>query len=536
MPGVGDMSNRQDLTRRTALAAIAAATTAFPALAQPPRIKGPGVYDPDAPAPTPAPGPKTGTPGVYINELDAFPNSVVQVDTSCTGFVGYTQKRPRKAAAIQISSFAEYTTYFGGHDTPKVRLINGEPVFTWPPALLSRSVAAYFTNGGQKCVIASVGGYGGAATLQPMLNALSRLEQDKSIALLAAPDAMRLSRDDSAALQRAMLAQAARGQDRFAVLDVWGADGETMNVEEAGDAFRRGIGQDNLAFGAAYLPFGFFPEGAQVTFADFADRKQLSGLLLAEFNKAPFGRDPDAMRAVLRKVAEMDDARLADTSLAAEAERVSLHNTLPVISLLYSTLVSHASRKLSLLPPSGAIAGLFARTDNDLGVWKAPANRSVVGLVEPSAAISEHEQDLYARQEPALNPIRAFANLGPLVWGARTLAVNDPERTYINIHRTRIMIEQSIKDGIAAYVFQPNDANTWMTVKSMVANFLTGMWKQGALMGASPDQAFAVQVGLGSTMTVQDVSNGVMIVSAQVALIAPAEFVALEFRQQMKAS
>ncbi|OYX45841.1 MAG: hypothetical protein B7Y90_17945 [Alphaproteobacteria bacterium 32-64-14] len=529
------MGKRHDLTRRTALAAIAAAA-ASPALAQPPRIKGPGIYDPDAPAPTPAPGSKTGTPGVYINELDAFPNSAVQVDTACTGFVGYTQKRPRKTGAMQVSSFAEYTAYFGGHDTPKVRLINGEPVFTRAPALLSRSVAAFFTNGGDKCMIASAGGYGAAPALQSMLNALSRLEPEKSIALLAAPDAMRLSRDDSAAFQRAMLVQAGREQDRFAVLDVWGADGKTMNPEEAGDAFRRGIGQDGLAFGAAYLPFGFFPEGTRVTFADFADRKQLSELLLAEFNKAPFGRNPDALRAALRNPAEMDDASLADTSPAAEAERISLHSDLIKISPLYSTLIAHASRKLSLLPPSGAMAGLFARTDNEQGVWKAPANRSVVGLVEPSTAISEREQDFYVRQEPALNPIRTFANLGPLVWGARTLAVNDLERTYINIQRTRIMIEQSIKYGIAAYVFQPNDANTWMTVKSMVDNFLNSLWKQGALVGGTPDQAFAVQIGLGSTMTAQDVSNGVMIVSAQVALARPAEFVAFEFRQKMTAS
>jgi uncharacterized protein len=99
-----------------------------------------------------------------------------------------------------------------------------------------------------------------------------------------------------------------------------------------------------------------------------------------------------------------------------------------------------------------------------------------------------------------------------------------------------IMLEQSIKAASKAYVFEANDANTWITVKSMIRNFLTGIWKRGGLAGASPDDAFSVFVGLGETMTPEDILEGILRVTVLVALIRPAEFIEITFQQQMQKS
>jgi phage tail sheath protein FI len=97
-----------------------------------------------------------------------------------------------------------------------------------------------------------------------------------------------------------------------------------------------------------------------------------------------------------------------------------------------------------------------------------------------------------------------------------------------------IFLEQSVKDAAKAYVFAPNDASTWTNVKSMISNFLTGVWKQGGLVGPKPASAFSVTVGLGSTMTNDDILNGIMRVSVKVAVSHPAEFIEITFQQQMQ--
>jgi hypothetical protein len=136
----------------------------------------------------------------------------------------------------------------------------------------------------------------------------------------------------------------------------------------------------------------------------------------------------------------------------------------------------------------------------------------------------------------SINVIRSFPGIGSLVWGGRTLDGNSQDWRYINVRRTLIMIEQSIKLSARAYVFEPNDANTWVTVKSMVENFLINLWKQGALAGAAPEQAFDVQIGLGSTMTPTDILDGKMLITVKVALVRPAEFIVITFQQQMQQS
>ncbi|NNE77239.1 MAG: phage tail sheath family protein, partial [Pricia sp.] len=120
-----------------------------------------------------------------------------------------------------------------------------------------------------------------------------------------------------------------------------------------------------------------------------------------------------------------------------------------------------------------------------------------------------------------------------LVWGARTLDGNSNEWRYISVRRFFNMVEESVMKATERFVFEPNDANTWIKVKSMIENFLVLQWRAGALMGAKAEEAFFVKVGLGETMTADDVLNGKMIVEIGMAVVRPAEFIILRFSHKM---
>jgi phage tail sheath protein FI len=184
------------------------------------------------------------------------------------------------------------------------------------------------------------------------------------------------------------------------------------------------------------------------------------------------------------------------------------------------------------LPPSALLAGVYAKTDREKGVWKAPANIALQGVVKPMVAISDNTQDALnvdATTGKSINAIRSFAGQGTLVWGARTLAGNSNEWRYIPVRRLFITVEESVKKAIAQFVFENNDAKTWVKVSSMVNSYLNGIWKEGALLGAKAEDAYFVNVGLGTTMTAQDVLEGKMIVRIGLSAVRPAEFIVLEF-------
>ncbi|MFD0861709.1 phage tail sheath family protein [Sungkyunkwania multivorans] len=189
------------------------------------------------------------------------------------------------------------------------------------------------------------------------------------------------------------------------------------------------------------------------------------------------------------------------------------------------------------LPPSSTMAGVYARVDSDRGVWKAPANVGVVYVSKPSVPVSSEDQELLNVHPPtgkSINAIRTFIGKGTLVWGARTLAGNDNEWRYVPVRRFFNMAEESIKKATEQFVFEPNDKNTWTRVKAMIDNFLTQQWRAGALAGPTPDKAFYVNVGLGETMTAQNILEGEMIVEIGMAVVRPAEFIILRFSHKMQ--
>lgn len=205
----------------------------------------------------------------------------------------------------------------------------------------------------------------------------------------------------------------------------------------------------------------------------------------------------------------------------------------------YKNIVSKSIEALNLLPPSGAIAGIYAATDRERGVWKAPANVSLNAVIGPAVKISHEQQAEYnvdVNAGKSINIIRSFTGKGTLVWGARTLAGNDNEWRYVPVRRFFNFVEESVKKATEQFVFEPNDANTWVRVQAMIENFLTTLWRQGALQGVKPEHAFYVAVGLGKTMTALDILEGRMIIEIGMAAVRPAEFIILRFSHKMAES
>ena len=221
-----------------------------------------------------------------------------------------------------------------------------------------------------------------------------------------------------------------------------------------------------------------------------------------------------------------------------EVSADTLHRVLMQISPVYGALLKEAKRILNLLPPSAAMAGIYTMVDNTRGVWKAPANVSINSVISPAVNITHDDQeDLNVPLSgKAINAIRLFVGEGVKVWGARTLDGNSLDWRYINVRRTMIMLEQSVQNATRAYVFDPNVASTWINIKSMIQNFLNGIWKRGGLAGAAPEDAFSVHVGLGDTMTPEDILEGILRVTVLVAIVRPAEFIEITFQQQMQKS
>jgi hypothetical protein len=206
---------------------------------------------------------------------------------------------------------------------------------------------------------------------------------------------------------------------------------------------------------------------------------------------------------------------------------------------LYNQVKAFLAKQRVTLPPSGAIAGIYARVDRDRGVWKAPANVAVNSVIDLTRTFTDAQQgalNVDPTGGKSINVIRSFIGRGTLVWGARTLAGNDNEWRYVPVRRLFITIEESTKKASAFSVFEPNDATTWLKVRAMIESYLYGLWERGALAGSRAEAAYFVNVGLGKTMTPQDVLEGRMIVEIGIAAVRPSEFIILRFTHQLQAA
>ena len=186
------------------------------------------------------------------------------------------------------------------------------------------------------------------------------------------------------------------------------------------------------------------------------------------------------------------------------------------------------AKRTDYFPPSGAMAGIYARSDNSRGVHKAPANEVVRGCTGLSCNYNVGEQDIL--NPIGVNLIRALPGQGIRVWGARTISSNGLWK-YVNVRRLFIYIEESIKANTNWVVFEPNSETLWSRVTRTIETFLATCWRDGALAGSSPEQAFFVECGP-TTMTQDDIDNGRLICQIGIAPVKPAEFVIFRITQK----
>jgi phage tail sheath protein FI len=189
--------------------------------------------------------------------------------------------------------------------------------------------------------------------------------------------------------------------------------------------------------------------------------------------------------------------------------------------------VDLATGRTFTVPPSGHVLGICARSDNERGVHKAPANEVVRSIVDVSLPFTDGEQDVL--NPIGVNLIREFEGRGIRVWGARTLS-SDAEWKYVNVRRLFIYLEHSIDRGTQWVVFEPNTEALWQRVVETIESFLFGVWKSGALMGTTPEEAFFVRCDR-TTMTQDDIDNGRLVCLIGVAPAYPAEFVIFRIGQ-----
>ncbi|MGB9179556.1 MAG: phage tail sheath C-terminal domain-containing protein, partial [Pyrinomonadaceae bacterium] len=429
---------------------------------------------------------------------------------------------------------------------------------------LYNSMRLFYANGGGNCYVVSVQNYEQVATVQlsDLVAGLSVIREQVGPTMLVIPDAVLLPLStpptgtkapysaDFMTLIQAMLAQCQDLQDRVAVLDLYGTQyvnrivpgtnpAYTATLDDVVGNFRTEVGEKSLNYGMAYFPFlntTVVPvsDFDYTNFNDITDAQNLTRLtaILTWQNQNLYYKDGQPTPRSTAVQADINKITTTLTGTDVTKLNQNINASIPLLGDMLNIIVA----KNDVLPPSGAMAGVYTWVDTTRGVWNAPANITLSAVEETTYKLNDTQQgDLNVPVNgKAINAIREFVGRGQVVWGARTLDGNSNDYRYIQVRRTLIYIEQSVKTALNPFVFAPNDGNTWVTVTSMVSNFLQGLWSAGGLMGATAADAFTVQCGLGSTMTGLDILNGYMIVQVTLQMIRPAEFIELTFKQKME--
>ncbi|WP_034159638.1 phage tail sheath C-terminal domain-containing protein [Sphingomonas sp. ERG5] len=499
------------------------------------------------------------------------------------------------AGAATPDFFANFTTPADAGPTPYTVAMTG---FGLQPlsADAARHFCLYwhlrlfFANGGGSCYVVSVGSYwsgqsptivldpvppgwnpamiaaGDPATNAPgLLTGLDAVAALVGPTMIVIPEACQLGLADYARVACAMLAQAGTLQSRMAILDLPGClTADTVAaLQQCQDNFVTAIAPQNanVGYGAAYGPAlnTSIVAPGDILYTNLVaangDNSVLNTILTTAANMLYSG----ARRAALQTaIATAFPITQSDTNTAQYSGSTSTDATPPIPypapgadlaawqwtldRLLFNALpvfqqiMQLVATDMNVMAPSAALAGIWTMNDGNHGVWGAPANVALAEVASPFCAMTDIQQGGFNLPPggEAINIVRSQPNRGSVVWGARTLDGNSLDYRFIQVRRTLIYIDQSIRAALQSYAFAANDVMTWATVTASVSAFLTGLWQAGGLMGGKPSDAFTVACGIGSTMTPQDVLNGDMIVAVTLQMIHPAEFIELTIIQAMQ--
>ncbi|GLI00737.1 phage tail sheath family protein [Phytohabitans aurantiacus] len=524
-----------------------------------------------------------GAPGVYIEEQPSGSMPIEGVGTAIAAFVGFTEKYdteqgdptdPEGVKPQLVTSWPQYERVYGG-------FVRG--------AMLPHAVRGYFENGGSACYVVRVpGGNGdngdGHATLRLPAAGRPDVESLKVSALNAG------ARVEVEVVPPAAPAEGQEGSDNKQEYTLRVYEDGALREEIGGLAFsgksartiERTINERSKVLRVEVQPVqgvalaervpapGRYtleapaPDPVSVTPADLegsvADRTGYQGLAIADnvtivaipdlvtiATNQDGSLDEDTYLAVQKQVVDWCEAshtRMAvlDTPPGLNATRAlewrsKLARDTAFGALYYPNLVvtnplarpgATNGERFITVSPVGHVAGVWARTDATRGVWKAPANEALRGIARLETDVTNGEQDLLNPE--GVNCIRSFGSYGTKIWGARTLAKTDPSWRYVNVRRLFNFIEESIRRGTQWAVFEPNDFDLWQRVKRNISSFLRGLWMQGALVGATADQAFYVLCDA-SNNPPSSVDEGRLVVDVGIAPVKPAEFVIFRISQ-----
>ena len=462
-------------------------------------------------------------PGVYVEDASFGLNLIQAVKTTVPAFIGYSEQAVDTDGNIlthvptRITSFGEYVRYYGGpapvngfeieiKNYPVATVFRIESSMRQGTYFMYHSVRSFFDNGGRECLIASVGEFDDAGLVErsDLFQGLTACGAIDEITLYVIPDAQGFSTSSVCySFYAEVLEQCARLRDRFLIMDIWqDPDTPRANWQSHIQTMRDELSVDLelLKYGASY-------------FSNLVTGSELELGNMEQIQVTQVGGDG-------RLTGPLKELQVEDKDLFKE-------------------IVKEFKGYQTVMPPSGAIAGIYVRTDEERGVWTAPANAVVRDAIAPEITISDEEQDglnVDATTGKSVNAIRFFEGRGVRIWGARTLAGNDDEGRYVSVRRFLIMVEESIKKALENFVFDPNTSATWDAVRAMIEYFLNEIWRAGGLQGSMVEDAYFVRVGLGETMTQRDILEGRMVIEIGVTVIRPAEFIILRIAQQMAVS
>jgi phage tail sheath protein FI len=495
------------------------------------------------------------TPGVYVEEVSSGSRPIEGVGTAVAAFVGFTETGPISTPTLVVN-WSQYTAVFGGFVED---------------AYLPHSVYGYFLNGGGAAYIVRLpddrGGDDEPSFSRAALPAADGKPGLTVRALAAGPAGNELTvrvaeagggAEDTFKLEVLRGGKVEESFDNLStkrgaanVVTVLARQSKLVAVEEtaAGGLAVPDRGA-NVALGGGTLP-ARRELGAEHYIGDTTERTGFSGLEAVD--EITMLAVPDLMAAYQRGLLDMTSVRAVQLAMIAHCElmsdRVALLDPPPGLNAQqvrdwrvdtagydskYATLywpwletVDPQSGARAVVPPSGHVGGVWARTDATRGVHKAPANEVLRGVVSPAASITRTEQEIL--NPIGVNCIRAFPAQGIRVWGARTLS-SDAEWRYLNVRRLFNYVEKSILEGTNWVVFEPNDQYLWESVRRVISAFLDRVWRSGALVGRTPGQSYFVKCDAENNPP-EGRDAGNLVVEVGIAPVKPAEFIVFRISQ-----
>jgi uncharacterized protein len=520
------------------------------------------------------------SPGVYIEEVSTGPRPIEGVGTAMAGFVGFADNGPINKPML-ITSWEQYVKVFGALEDGGVRT-----GFSKYGYYLGQSIFGFFSNGGRRCYVTRVNpqitdAEKNPAVFKALETSIPSRASKAMMSLFCQPkqvtgsdisvEVMQPSNGSDTGeggfnlkitmesveevFENLVIGKPQKGAKATSVAEAL-ASSKLISViveEKASGTLAERAPEIGVHVIKSSQSLELIPVQSNTFIGNVDDRSGLEGLEIAD--DVTMVCAPDIMWAYENGKIDKDGVKAVQLAMITHCERlmdrVAIIDPLPNMTpqqvkkwrekesnfdssyaaLYYPWIkVNGPDGKPIAVPPSGHMAGIWSRSDNERGVHKAPANEVVRGALEPSYEVTKNEQDTL--NPTGINCIRTFTARGVRVWGARTLS-SDPQWRYLNVRRLFNYIEKSCFNGTQWIVFEPNNKDLWERTKRDLTAFLKGVWRDGALFGSTPEEAFRVIVDE-SNNPADERDRGFLTIDIALAPVKPAEFIRMRFGQKME--